>query len=124
MKTKKLLISFLASLIVIFFISNVYAEDKKKPEKVKGKIITNLEKNYVKVITKDYKVHQIYFHKKTKVEAIVKAKIDDLAIPKEGRRFPTGTVTFVIKDGKSMAEKISYKSGASWGIKKKKKKKK
>jgi hypothetical protein len=44
MKTKKLLISFLASLIVIFFISNVYAEDKKKPEKVKGKIITNLEK--------------------------------------------------------------------------------
>jgi len=124
MNTKKLLISFFVFLLAIFFISNADAEEKKKPEKVKGKIITNLENNYVKVIAADYKVHTIYFNKKTQVEATVKAKISDLAIAKEGSNFPQGTVTFVIKDGKSVAQKISYKSGASWGIMKKKKKKK
>lgn len=38
----------------VFLTSNVYVGDKKKPEKVKGKIITNLKENYVKVIGEDY----------------------------------------------------------------------
>ena len=124
MKTKKILIGFFVMVLSVCFVCSGYAKEKKKSEKVKGKIITNFDQNYVKVITDDYKVHKIYFHKKTKVEATVKAKIGDLAIPKEGRSFPAGTVTFVVKDGKPMAEKISYKSRASWGIAKKKKKKK
>ena len=124
MKTKKLLISLLVFVLAVFLIFNAYAQDKKKAEKAKGKIITNLKEDYVKVIAEDYKVHKIYFNKKTQVEATVKAKVADLAIAKEGSNFPQGTVTFVIKDGKPMAQKISYKSGASWGILKKKKKKK
>ncbi|MFC1816010.1 hypothetical protein ACFL0M_08715 [Thermodesulfobacteriota bacterium] len=119
MKTKKLLISFLAFLFVMCFFFNVYAA-----EKAKGKLITNFEKNYVKVIANDYKVHQIYFNKKTKVEATVKSNINNLAIAKEGKSFPSATVTYVIKGGKAVAEKISYQSKAGWGIKKKKKKKK
>ena len=51
MNTKKLLISFLAFFLAVALISNVYAGDKKKPEKVKGKIITNLEKNYVLIFS-------------------------------------------------------------------------
>jgi len=124
MKTKKLLIGFFVMLLAVSFVFSGYAKDKKSSKKVKGKIITNFDENYVKVIPDDYNVQKIYFHKKTKVEAIVKAKIEDLAIKKEGRNFPVGTVTFVMKDGKPMAEKISYKSKANWGIKKKVKKKK
>jgi hypothetical protein len=123
MKTKKILIGFFVMVLAISFVLSVYAKDKKSSEKVKGKIITNLDENYVKVIADDYKVHKIYFHKKTKVEATVKAKVEDLSTSREGRNFPVGTVTFVMKDGKPMAEKISYNSRANWGIKKKKKKK-
>ena len=124
MKTRKILIGFFVMVLSVCFVFSGYAKEKKPSEKVKGKIITNFDQNYVKVITDDYKVHKIYFHKKTKVEATVNAKIGDLAIPKEGNNFPAGTVTFVMRDGKPMAEKISYKSRASWGITKKKKKKK
>lgn len=124
MKSGKVLVGFFVVVLAVSFAFGSFAGDKKAAEKVKGKIITNFDENYVKVISDDYKVHKIYFHKKTKVEATVKAKIDDLAIPKEGRSFPSGTVTYVMKDGKPMAEKISYKSRANWGIKKKKKKKK
>ena len=121
MKTNKVLISFLALLLVLSLVSYGYSADKSTTEKVKGQIITNVEQNYVKVTTDDYKVHKIYFDKKTKVEATVNANIEDLAIAKEGSDFPTGTVTFVMKDGKAVAQQISYKSRADWGIKKKKK---
>ena len=123
MKTKKILIGLFVMVLAVSFAFSGYADEKKSSEKVKGKIITTLDENYFKIITDDYKVHKIYFHKKTKVEATVKANIKDLAMSKEGRNFPQGTVTFVVKNGKPMAEKISYNSKASWGIKKKKKKK-
>jgi len=123
MKTKKILIGCFVMVLAVSFVFVAYAAEKKSSEKVKGKIITNFDDNYVKVITEDYKVHKIYFHKKTKVEATVKANIKDLETSKEGSNFPEGTVTFVMKNGKPMAEKISYTSKASWGIKKKKKKK-
>ena len=123
MKTSKVLVGFFVMVLAVCFAFGSFAEDKQASEKVKGKIITNFDENYVKVITGDYKVHKIYFHKKTKVEATVKANIKDLAISSEGSNFPEGTVTFAVKDGKPMAETISYKSRASWGIKKKKKKK-
>ena len=57
------------------------------------------------------------------VECTVKAKTSDLEKEMSQSRLPTGTVTYIIKDGRKVATEISFKSRAGWGIKKKKKNK-
>jgi hypothetical protein len=114
----------LAVLFVVSFVSLGLAEEKEKSTKVKGTIIYNPEKNYVKVVSKDYKTVTIYLDKGTKLEATVGAKTKDLANEKDSQgrvNLPAGTVTYTMKDGKPVAKKISYKSKAKWGIKAKKK---
>ena len=76
----------------------------------------------IKVVDKDYNYHTIYYNKKTKVTATVKAKTSDLEKEMIQSRLPKGTVTYIIKDGKKIATRVSFKSRASWGLKKKKKK--
>ena len=58
------------------------------------------------------------------LSAQVKAKTNDLEKEMSQSRLPKGTVTYIIKDGKKIATKVSFKSRAGWGLKKKKKKKK
>jgi hypothetical protein len=124
MMVRKTLTVILAVLFVVSFVSISLAEKKKKATKVKGTIIYNPEKNYVKVVPKDYKTVTIYLDKGTKLEATVGAKTKDLANEKDSRgrvNLPKGAVTYTVKDGKPVAKKISYKSKAKWGIKAKKK---
>ena len=75
------------------------------------------------MVDKDYQYNTIYYNKKTKVEATAKTKTADLKKEMSQSRLPTGTVTYIIKDGKKVDTKINFKSHASWGLKKKKKKK-
>lgn len=124
--TKKALILTVAMLILINFTSLTLAEEEKKSIKVKGDIILNLDKNYIKVLDKNRKTVTIYLQKKTKLEAVVKAKLKDFARESEERSLPKGTVTYTIKDGKAVAQKITYtgrQRTLKWGILKKKKKK-
>ena len=116
---KKNVTLLFACLIMVSFVALCLAEEKKKPAAAKGQIILNQEKNYVKVLTKDYKTVTVYLDKDTKVEAIVKATIKDLA--KDQTKLPGGTVTYTMKDGKAVAKKITYKARAKWAIEKKKK---
>ena len=58
------------------------------------------------------------------MEATVKAKVSDLEKEMKQSRLPQATVTYVMKDGKPVATKVSFKSRAKWGLEKKKKKKK
>ena len=123
---KKTLVIILAFLFFFSSLSIGLAKDKKKSLKAKGTIIYNQEGDYIKVVDKDYKTVTINLEKKTKFETTVKASNKDLANEKDSRgrtNLPKGTVTYVMKDGKAVAKKVSYKSKASWGIKKKKKKK-
>ena len=102
------------------------AADKKKVKAKKIKavmMVVHPETKDIKVVDENYQYHTIYYNKKTKVEATVKAKISDFEKEMEQSRLPGGTVTYVIKDGKPIATKVSFKSRASWGLKKKKKKK-
>ncbi len=126
MMSKKTLVIIMAALFLFSSLSVGFAKERKKSKKVKGTIIYNQEGDYIKVVDKNYKTVTIYLEKKTKFEAAVKAQKKDLANEKDSRgrtNLPKGTVTYVMKDGKSVAKKVSYKSKASWGIKKKKKKK-
>ena len=93
-----------------------FAEEKT----IKGTLVIHPETKDVKVVTEDFQYHTIYFDKKTKVEATVKAKTSDLEKELKNRT-PNGSVTYEIKDGKPVATKISFKSGEDWGIQKKKK---
>jgi ABC-type Na+ efflux pump permease subunit len=123
---KKIVISILAMLLVVSFISSGLCEEKKKAEKAKGMIILNQEKNYIKVLDEEYKTVTIYLDKKTKYEAVVKAKLKDFAQEKKESRLPKGTVTYKMKGGKPVATKVQYKGrqrSVKWAIKKKEKKK-
>ena len=95
---------------------------KDKALKAKGQLVYNPDKNYVKVMDKDYKVITIYLDKKTGFEATTKAKKKDFAQELTQSRLPKGTVTYREKDGKLIATKVSYKGRVKWGIVKKKKK--
>ena len=123
---KKALTLTLAMLILISFTSVTLAEPEKKSFKAKGDIIVNAEKNYIKVLNNDRKTTTIHLVEKTKYEAVVKAKLKDLARESEERSLPKGTVVYTIKDGKAVAQKVTYTGGQralKWGILKKKKKK-
>jgi len=123
--TKKRLTLLLVVVFAVSCVSVGFAQEKKKPKtyKVKGMMVVHPETKDVKVVDKDYQYHTIYYNKKTKVEATVKAKPADMEKEMSQSRLPSGTVTYMIKDGKKVATKISFKSRAGWGIKKKKKKK-
>jgi len=117
-------------MVVVFMLSCVsvgFAADKKKVKAKKIKavhMVVHPETKDIKVVDEDYEYHTIYYNKKTKVEARVKAKVSDFEKEMKQSRLPAGTVTYVIKDGKPVATKILFKSRANWGIKKKTKKKK
>jgi hypothetical protein len=103
------------------------AADKKKVKAKKIKavhMVVHPETKDIKVVDENYQYHTIYYNKKTKVEATVKAKISDFEKEMSQSRLPKGTLTYIIKDGKPIATKVSFKSRAGWGLKKKRKKKK
>ena len=122
--TKKTLTLLMAVVFVVYCVSVSFGADKKKPKeyKVKGMMVVHPETKDIKVVDKDYQYHTIYYNKKTRVEATVRAKTADLEKEMSQSRLPTGTVTYIIKDGQKVATKVSFKSRAGWGIKKKKKK--
>ena len=122
---RKAMILMVAVVFVLGCVLAGYAQEGKKPKtyKVKGMMVVHPETKDVKVVDKDYQYHMIYYNKKTKVEATVKAKTADLEKEMSQSQLPSGTVTYMIKDGKKIATKISFKSRAGWGLKKKKKKK-
>ena len=123
---KKTLICVLTLVFMLSVCSLAIAADKKKVKAKKIKavmMVVHPETKDIKVVDENYQYHTIYYNKKTKVEATVKAKMSDFEKEMEQSRLPSGTVTYVIKDGKSVATKVSFKSRASWGLKKKKKKK-
>ena len=100
------------------------AQDKQKQKEMKLKakhMVIHPETGDIKVVTEDYQYYTIYYDKKTKVEAIINATTSDFANEMTQSALPSGTVSYVIKDGKPVATKISFKSGAEWGVKKKKK---
>ena len=123
--TKKRLTLLVVVVFAVSCVSVGFAQEKKKSKvyKVKGMMVVHPETKDVKVVDKDYQYHTIYYNKKTKVEATVKAKTADMEKEMSQSQLPSGTVTYIIKDGKKVATKISFKSRAGWGIKKKKKKK-
>ena len=121
---KKLLTVMIAFVFVVSCVSVGFAKDKPKTYKLKGMMVVHPEAKDIKLVDKNYEYHTIYYNKKTKVEATVKAKTSDLEKEMSQSRLPTGTVTYIIKDGKKVATKVSFKSRAGWGLKKKKKKKK
>ena len=116
-------------LVVLFGLScagvGFAQEDEKKPKeyKVKGMMVVHPETKDVKVVDEQYEYHTIYYDKKTRVEATVRARTGDLEKEMGESSLPEGTVTYIIKDGKKIATRISFKSRADWGLKKKKKKK-
>lgn len=122
---RKAVILSLAAVFVFGLLGAGYAQEGKKPKthKVKGMIVVHPETKDIKVVDKAYQYHTIYYNKKTRVEATVKAKTADLEKEMSQSRLPSATVTYIVKDGKKIATKISFKSRASWGLKKKKKKK-
>ena len=105
--------------------SDGFAQDKQKPKeyKVKGMMVVHPESKDVKVVDEKYEYHTINYDKKTRVEATVRAKTADLEKEMSQSSLPDATVTYIIKDGKKIATKISFKSRADWGLQKKKKKK-
>jgi hypothetical protein len=121
---KKLLTVMIAFVFVVSCISVGFAKDKPKTYKLKGMMVVHPDTKDIKVVDKNYEYHTIYYNKKTRVQATVKAKTSDLEKEMSQSRLPRGTVTYIIKDGKKIATKVSFKSRAGWGLKKKKKKKK
>ena len=121
---KKTLTLLTVVVFVLVGVTSGLAQEKKpKAYQVKGMLVVHPEAKDVKVVDKDYQYHTIYYDKKTRVEATVKASTKDLEKEMSQSSLPTGTVTYIVKDGKKVATKISFKSRAGWGLKKKKKKK-
>jgi hypothetical protein len=120
---KKTLGLLVAVVFVVSCVSVGFAKDKPKTYKLKGMMVVHPKTKDIKVVDKDYNYHTIYYNKKTRVTATVKAKTSDLEKEMTQSRLPKGTVTYVIKDGKKIATKVSFTSRAGWGLKKKKKKK-
>ncbi len=121
---KKLLTVMIAVVFVVSCLSVGFAKDKPKTHKLKGMMVVHPDTKDIKLVDKNYEYHTIYYNKKTRVTATVKAKTSDLEKEMSQSRLPTGTVTYIIKGGKKIATKVSFKSRAGWGLKKKKKKKK
>ncbi len=121
---KKLLTVMIAFVFVVSCISVGFAQGKPKTYKLKGMMVVHPATRDIKLVDKNYEYHTIYYNKKTKVTATVKAKTSDLEKEMSQSRLPKGTVTYIIKGGKKIATKVSFKSRAGWGLKKKKKKKK
>ena len=119
---RKMLVHCMFLIVVFFLVSTAIAGEKAEEKTVKGMIVLHEDTGDVKIVTKDYEYVTVYFDKKTKVEATVKSSIADLAKEPATKRLPKGTVTFVMKDGKPVAKKISYKARTKWAIKKKAKK--
>lgn len=112
--TRKMSAGLLFLIFVLVQASAGMAEEKAEEKTVKGMIVLHEETGDIKIVTENYEYVTVHFDKKTKVEATVKASIEDLA--QETRRLPDGAVTFVMKDGKPVAKKISYKARANWAI--------
>ena len=122
--TKKTLTLLLAVVFLVSCVSVGFAKEKPKTYKLKGMMVVHPATRDIKLVDKNYEYHTIYYNKKTKVTATVKAKTSDLEKEMSQSRLPKGTVTYIIKGGKNIATKVSFKSRAGWGLKKKKKKKK
>jgi protein involved in sex pheromone biosynthesis len=121
---KKTIICALTIVFMVSVCSPAIAADKKKVKAKKIKavlMVVHPETRAIKVVDENYQYHTIYYNKKTKVEATVKAKIRDFEKEMSQSRLPKGTGTYIIKDGKPIATKVSFKSRAGWGLKKKKK---
>ena len=120
--TKKTLTLLMVVVFVVSCVSVGFAKDKPKTYKLKGMMVVHPKTKDIKLVDKNYEYHTVYYNKKTSVQATVKAKTSDLEKEMSQSRLPTGTVTYIIKDGKKIATKVSFKSRAGWGLKKKKKK--
>jgi len=120
---KKTLALLMAVVFAVSCVSVGFAKDKPKTYTLKGMMVVHPKTKDIKVVDKDYNYHTIYYDKKTSVTATVKAKTSDLEKEMTQSQLPTGTVTYILKDGKKIATKVSFKSRAGWGLKKKKKKK-
>jgi hypothetical protein len=120
---KKTLMLLVVVVFVLSCVSVGFAQEKPKTYKLKGMIVVHPETKDIKVVDKQYQYHTIYYNKKTKVTATVKATTKEMEKEMTQSRLPKGSVTYIIKDGKKIATKISFTSRAKWGLKKKKKKK-
>jgi len=91
--------------VLAFLLTGVsvgFAADKKKVKAKKIKavmMVAHPETKDIKVVDENYQYHTIYYNKKTKVEATVKAKISDFEKEMSQSQLPKGTVTYIIKDG-------------------------
>ena len=112
----------LAAVIPVFLASSLLAQEVKEgkkekaaPLRVKGELIPHTDSNDVKVLMENYDTLVIMVNEKTRIEASVKAKIDDMA--KEAEiKLPKGEVTYTVVDGKPVATRITYSSGETWNM--------
>jgi len=89
------------------------AKEKAAPLRVRGELIPHPESNDVKVLMENYDTLVITVNDKTRIEASVKAEINDMA--KEAEiKLPRGEITYTIVDGKPVATRITYSSGETW----------
>ncbi len=98
------------------------AEEKKEGKKekaaalkAKGELIPHPEEKDVKVLLDNYETITVTVTDKTKIEASVKSKLDNMAKEAEFK-LPKGEVTYTIVDGKPVATRITYGSGAVWNF--------
>jgi hypothetical protein len=71
--TKKTLTLLVAVVFAVSCVSVGFAKDKPKTYKLKGMMVVHPETKDIKVVDKNYEYHTIYYNKKTKVTATVKA---------------------------------------------------
>jgi hypothetical protein len=88
-------------------------KEKAAPLRARGGLIPHPETNDVKVLLENYDTLVITVNEKTRVEASVKAKLDDMAKEAE-LRLPKGEVTYTVVDGKPVATRITYGSNETW----------
>jgi hypothetical protein len=116
------LIVFAAAVIPAFVAGSLPAQEAKEgqqekaaPMRIKGDLIPHPDSSDVKVLTEKFETLVIIVDEKTRIEASVKAKIDDMA--KEAAfRLPKGEVTYTVVDGKPVATRITYSSGETWDM--------
>lgn len=90
-------------------------QEKVAPLRIRGDLIPHPDSNDVKVLTEKFDTLVIIVDGKTRIEASVKAKMDDMA--KEAAiKLPRGEVTYTIVDGKPVATMITYSSGETWNM--------
>jgi hypothetical protein len=112
----------LAAIIPAFLASSLLAQEAKEgkmekaaPLRIRGELIPHPDTNDVKVLTENYETLVITVDGKTRIEASVKAKLDDMAKEAEFT-LPRGEVTYTVVDGKPVATRITYGSGATWNM--------